>query len=113
MAATDMKHQRKLRVSTLWAFALLMAAAARAQPVATHDFRLARDAETIATRIVQAIGKPIALDSGVATVTASVGIALGESGETAASLVARADEAMYRMKQGGKAGFLFAGAAGG
>jgi diguanylate cyclase (GGDEF)-like protein/PAS domain S-box-containing protein len=71
------------------------------------------DAETIATRIVRAVGKPIALDSGVATVTASVGIALGESGETAASLVARADEAMYRMKQGGKAGFLFAGAAGG
>jgi diguanylate cyclase (GGDEF)-like protein/PAS domain S-box-containing protein len=71
------------------------------------------DAETIATRIVQAVGKPIPLDSGVATVTASVGIALGESGETAASLVARADEAMYRMKQGGKAGFLFAGAAGG
>ena len=71
------------------------------------------DAETIATRIVQAVGKPIALESGVATVTASVGIALGESGETASSLVARADEAMYRMKQGGKAGFLFAGAAGG
>jgi diguanylate cyclase (GGDEF)-like protein len=71
------------------------------------------DAETIATRIVQAVGRPIPLDAGVATVTASVGIALGESGETAASLVARADEAMYRMKQGGKAGFLFAGAAGG
>jgi diguanylate cyclase (GGDEF)-like protein/PAS domain S-box-containing protein len=70
------------------------------------------DAEKIATRIVQAVGKPIPLTSGVATVTASVGIALGESGETAASLVARADEAMYRMKQGGKAGFLFAGAAG-
>jgi len=59
------------------------------------------------------VAKPIPLDSGVATVTASVGIALGGSGETAASLVARADEAMYRMKQGGKAGFLFAGAAGG
>jgi len=71
------------------------------------------DAEAIATRIVQAVGKPIPLDSGVATVTASVGIALGSPGETASSLVARADEAMYRMKQGGKAGFLFAGAAGG
>ena len=71
------------------------------------------DAETIATRIVQAVGKPIPLATGVATVTASVGIALGEPGETAASLIGRADEAMYRMKQGGKAGFLFAGAAGG
>ena len=71
------------------------------------------DAEKIATRIVQAVGKPIPLATGVATVTASVGIALGEPGETAASLIGRADEAMYRMKQGGKAGFLFAGAAGG
>jgi diguanylate cyclase (GGDEF)-like protein/PAS domain S-box-containing protein len=71
------------------------------------------DAERIATRIVQAVGKPIPLATGVATVTASVGIALGEPGETAASLIGRADEAMYRMKQGGKAGFLFAGAPGG
>jgi diguanylate cyclase (GGDEF)-like protein/PAS domain S-box-containing protein len=71
------------------------------------------DAEKIATRIVQAVGKPIPLATGVATVTASVGIALGEPGETAASLIGRADEAMYRMKQGGKAGFLFAGATGG
>jgi diguanylate cyclase (GGDEF)-like protein/PAS domain S-box-containing protein len=66
------------------------------------------DAEKIAARIVQAVGKPIPLATGVATVTASVGIALGETGENAASLVARADEAMYRMKQGGKAGFRFA-----
>jgi diguanylate cyclase (GGDEF)-like protein/PAS domain S-box-containing protein len=71
------------------------------------------DAEKIAARIVQAVGKPIPLASGVATVTASVGIALGEIGETASSLVARADEAMYRMKQGGKAGFRFAAAVGG
>jgi diguanylate cyclase (GGDEF)-like protein/PAS domain S-box-containing protein len=71
------------------------------------------DAEKIAARVVQAVGRPIPLASGVATVTASVGIALGETGETAASIVARADEAMYRMKQGGKAGFLFAAAAGG
>jgi diguanylate cyclase (GGDEF)-like protein/PAS domain S-box-containing protein len=71
------------------------------------------DAEKIAARVVQAVGTPIPLASGVATVTASVGIALGETGETAASIVARADEAMYRMKQGGKAGFMFAAAAGG
>jgi diguanylate cyclase (GGDEF)-like protein/PAS domain S-box-containing protein len=71
------------------------------------------DAEKIAARVVQAVGRPIPLASGVATVTASVGIALGETGETAASIVARADEAMYRMKQGGKAGFMFAAAAGG
>jgi diguanylate cyclase (GGDEF)-like protein/PAS domain S-box-containing protein len=66
------------------------------------------DAEKIATRIVQAVGKPIPVASGVATVTASVGIALGSLGESAASIVARADEAMYRTKQDGKAGYRFA-----
>jgi len=66
------------------------------------------DAEKIATRIVQAVGKPIPVAAGVATVTASVGIALGSLGESAASIVARADEAMYRTKQNGKAGYRFA-----
>jgi len=66
------------------------------------------DAEKIATRIVQAIGKPIPVAAGVATVTASVGIALGALGESASSIVARADEAMYRTKQDGKAGYRFA-----
>ena len=68
------------------------------------------DAEKIATRVVQAIGKPIPVAAGVATVTASVGIAIGALGESAASVVARADEAMYRTKQDGKAGYKFANA---
>jgi diguanylate cyclase (GGDEF)-like protein/PAS domain S-box-containing protein len=68
------------------------------------------DAEKIATRIVQAVGKPIAVAAGVASVTASVGIAIGSLGESAASVVARADEAMYRTKQDGKAGYRFANA---
>ena len=68
------------------------------------------DAEKIATRIVQAVGKPIPVAAGVATVTASVGIAIGSFGESAGSIVARADEAMYRTKQDGKAGYRFASA---
>jgi diguanylate cyclase (GGDEF)-like protein/PAS domain S-box-containing protein len=68
------------------------------------------DAEKIATRIVRSVGKPIAVAAGVATVTASVGIAIGSLGESAASVVARADEAMYRTKQNGKAGYRFANA---
>ena len=68
------------------------------------------DAEKIATRVVQTVGKPIAVAAGVATVTASVGIAIGGLGESAASVVARADEAMYRTKQDGKAGYRFANA---
>ncbi|HLB39129.1 MAG TPA: diguanylate cyclase [Actinomycetota bacterium] len=66
------------------------------------------DAEKIATRIVRSVGKPIPVAAGVATVTASVGIAIGSLGESAASIVARADEAMYRTKQDGKAGYRFA-----
>jgi diguanylate cyclase (GGDEF)-like protein/PAS domain S-box-containing protein len=68
------------------------------------------DAEKIATRVVQSVGKPIAVAAGVATVTASVGVAIGSLGESAASVVARADEAMYRTKQDGKAGYRFANA---
>jgi diguanylate cyclase (GGDEF)-like protein/PAS domain S-box-containing protein len=66
------------------------------------------DAEKIAARIVQAVGRPIPVAAGVATVSASVGIAIGSPGESAASIVARADEAMYRTKQEGKAGYRFA-----
>ena len=66
------------------------------------------DAEKIAARVVQAIGRPIPVAAGVATVSASVGIAIGSPGESAASIVARADEAMYRTKQEGKAGYRFA-----
>jgi len=68
------------------------------------------DAEKIATRVVQAVGQPVAVAAGVATVTASVGVAIGGLGESAASVVARADEAMYRTKQDGKAGYRFAAA---
>jgi len=68
------------------------------------------DAEKIATRVVQAVGQPIAVAAGVATVTGSVGVAIGSLGESAASVVARADEAMYRTKQDGKAGYRFANA---
>jgi diguanylate cyclase (GGDEF)-like protein/PAS domain S-box-containing protein len=68
------------------------------------------DAEKIATRVVQSVGKPVAVAAGVATVTASVGVAIGSLGESAASVVARADEAMYRIKQDGKAGYRFANA---
>jgi diguanylate cyclase (GGDEF)-like protein len=68
------------------------------------------DAERIAARIVQALGRPIPVAAGAATVSASVGIAIGVPDESAASIVARADEAMYRTKQEGKAGYRFASA---
>lgn len=66
------------------------------------------DAEKIASRIVAAVAEPIAVSNGIATVTASVGVALADDGEGAASLVSRADHAMYEMKNAGKAGYRLA-----
>ncbi len=66
------------------------------------------DAEKIAGRIVAAVAEPIPVASGIAVVTASVGVALADDGEGAASLVSRADHAMYEMKNQGKAGYRLA-----
>ena len=66
------------------------------------------DAEKIAGRIVAAVAEPIGVTSGIAIVTASVGVALADDGEGASSLVSRADHAMYEMKNAGKAGYRLA-----
>ncbi len=68
------------------------------------------DAEKIATRVVAVDRAAVPVAAGVATVSASVGIAIGAPGESAASIVGRADEAMYGVKQNGKAGYRFASA---
>lgn len=66
------------------------------------------DAEKIAGRIVASVAEPIPVTSGIAIVTASVGVALADDGEGASSLVSRADHAMYEMKNAGKAGYRLA-----
>jgi len=48
MPTTGMKHQRKFDVAAAAAAALLNASAGLAQPLASRDFRLARDAEAVA-----------------------------------------------------------------
>lgn len=63
------------------------------------------DAERIAGRIVEALGRPIPVASGVAQISASVGVAVAVAGEGAASVLSRADRAMYDAKRAGKAGF--------
>jgi diguanylate cyclase (GGDEF)-like protein/PAS domain S-box-containing protein len=68
------------------------------------------DAEAIAGRVVEAVCRGIPVASGVASVTASIGVAVGRPGEGAASLLERAEAAMDRMKQEGKAGYRFADA---
>lgn len=68
------------------------------------------DAETIAGRVVEAVCRGIPVSSGVASVTVSIGVAVGRPGEGAASLLERADAAMDRMKLEGRAGYRLADA---
>jgi diguanylate cyclase (GGDEF)-like protein len=58
------------------------------------------DAQLVAARIVEAISAPLALRDGMASISASVGIARAGAGDTPASLIAAADAAMYRAKRG-------------
>ena len=60
------------------------------------------DAEHVARRILDAIGKPALLEDAVVNVTASVGIAVADSSIAPGDLIRLADEAMYRAKSSGK-----------
>ena len=60
------------------------------------------DAQAMASRIVAALREPIALDEGNGRVTASIGVVTVPSTTTAAEMLERADEAMYRAKLKGK-----------
>jgi diguanylate cyclase (GGDEF)-like protein/PAS domain S-box-containing protein len=61
------------------------------------------EAEIMAARLADAVAEPFELE-GVddAVVTASIGIALAESGAEAKDVLANADAAMYRAKQAGR-----------
>jgi diguanylate cyclase (GGDEF)-like protein len=63
------------------------------------------DVAVPAHRILQALGTPISLEGKSVTVYGSVGIALHESGQTAADLLRNADVAMYKAKGEGKGGY--------
>ncbi|WP_375310316.1 GGDEF domain-containing protein [Bradyrhizobium sp. A5] len=64
--------------------------------------RAAADAESMARRIVQAIGAAYNVDGQVITLGVSVGVAVApEDGRTAEALLSRSDRAMYRAKQDG------------
>ena len=63
------------------------------------------DVAVPAHRILQALATPISLEGKSVTVYGSVGIALHESGQTAADLLRNADVAMYKAKGEGKGGY--------
>lgn len=58
-----------------------------------------RDVESAARRIAGAFARPFALDEGHVTIGASVGTSIADETSDAESLLAGADEAMYRRKR--------------
>ena len=65
-------------------------------------------AEATARRVIDAMARPFTLDTVSFTVTCSIGIALCPAdGDTADDLLRRADAAMHRVKEAGRASFRF------
>jgi diguanylate cyclase (GGDEF)-like protein/PAS domain S-box-containing protein len=64
-----------------------------------HDLA---EAGGVAEKIRLAIREPMAISEGSLTATASIGVTLARPGEQVDAVLARADEAMYRAKQGGR-----------
>ena len=59
-------------------------------------------ADVVAHRLLTAFRPPVLIDGREVLVTASIGVATGRTDDTAAGLIRRADDAMYRAKRGGK-----------
>lgn len=69
-----------------------------------EDVTSAGDAGQVARRIQECLRRPFDLDALERLVTASIGIALSSSGrEQSEELLRRADAAMYRAKEAGRA----------
>ena len=60
------------------------------------------DPDALAARVVASMQAPVELAGATVRVTASVGVAAGDGGDTMEDLLHRADLAMYRAKAGGK-----------
>jgi diguanylate cyclase (GGDEF)-like protein/PAS domain S-box-containing protein len=62
----------------------------------------------IAKKVIHLVSQPIIFNGSQAVVSASIGIALfPDDGQDMDQLIKKADEAMYRVKKGGKNGFCF------
>jgi diguanylate cyclase (GGDEF)-like protein len=66
--------------------------------------RAPQDAAAVAERIRQAVNQPVEVQGVATRLTASTGVALAGPGDTAESLLARADESMYVAKRDGGPG---------
>lgn len=77
--------------------------------VIATDLHSRDDAAQIAQKIISLVAQPLTINGSRTGVGASIGIALyPDYDEDMDRLVKRADEAMYRVKNSGKNGFLFA-----
>jgi diguanylate cyclase (GGDEF)-like protein/PAS domain S-box-containing protein len=65
--------------------------------------RVLDEAETVAERVLQALTEPFVVDVQHITLSASIGIAIGDMSCTASSMMRDADVAMYKAKTTGKA----------
>jgi diguanylate cyclase (GGDEF)-like protein len=65
------------------------------------------DASTVASRILERLTEPFQFEGRSMFVSASIGIALSSSGDTAEEILRNADTAMYRAKSNGKARYEF------
>jgi diguanylate cyclase (GGDEF)-like protein/PAS domain S-box-containing protein len=75
--------------------------------VLLEDLHEEKEAARVAERVLKVLDAPFRLRGREMRVTASVGIACASSGCEPGELLHRADEAMYRAKQGGKARYGF------
>ena len=70
--------------------------------------RRRRDVEVVTRKILKAVATPLELDGLMATVSASIGIAMfPEDGDDPSRLLKNADAAMYQAKQGGRNALRF------
>jgi GGDEF domain-containing protein len=67
--------------------------------IVCEDLTSDEDLWAIARRVEGAIREPILIGGAPYSVSASVGVEMGRPGDTAASLLARADSAMYEEKR--------------
>ncbi|OYY57583.1 MAG: hypothetical protein B7Y50_14965 [Hydrogenophilales bacterium 28-61-11] len=66
-------------------------------------------AGTLAAKLILALAQPYRIQGGDVSVTASIGVALySPHGETAETLMKRADTALYEAKRKGRNGYCFA-----
>lgn len=76
--------------------------------VLLYDIACPEDASQVARKILQRLAEPLEVKADPLSLSASIGIVLyPDDGETVSVLLRRADMAMYRAKEGGRADYRF------